>query len=93
MSSLSSVKRKKTKQDLLESTLRSIVNPGNGGKSSKRIGGKTTTFPDEDELPEPTEEGLNRRFMIVEGEDGLPKMAEVFYVGDLPDEDYEEVSD
>ena len=87
------MKRKKTNQDLLESTLQSLVNPESGGKSNKETGGKTTAFPTEDELPEPTEEDLNRRFMIVEGEDGKPEIAEVFFVGDLPDEDYEEVDD
>lgn len=28
--------------------------------------------------------------MIIEGEDGLPKVAGVFFVGDLPDEDFED---
>ena len=85
--------RKKMKQDLLESTPRLLVNLGNGGKSSKETGGKTTAFPTDDDLPEPTEEDLNRRFMIVENEHGQPEMAEVFFVRDLPDEDCEDEPD
>ncbi|MCY4049314.1 MAG: hypothetical protein OXF24_06990 [Hyphomicrobiales bacterium] len=39
---------------------------------------------------EPTEEDLNRRFMIIENEQGQPEMVKAFFAGDLDDEDYEE---
>ena len=80
---------KKTEREQLERTLHSIVTSGKQGKSSRGTGGKTTAS-NEDELLEPTEEDLNRRFMIIENEQGQPEMVKAFFAGDLDDEDYEE---
>ena len=78
--------RKKTQREQLEGILHSIVTSGKRGKSSRGTGGKTTASPTDDELPEPTEDDLNRRFMIVESEHGQPEMVEVFFER-LDDED------
>ena len=89
---LSSVTRKKTEREQLEGILYSIVKSGNGGSSRSATGRRTTAFPIEGDLPEPTEEDLNRWFMIIENEQGQPQpeMVEVSLAGDLADEDCEE---
>ena len=73
-------------------TMYSIVKSGNGGSSRSATGGRTTASPIEDDLPEPTEEDLNRRFMIIENEQGQPQpeMVGVSLAGDLADKDCEE---
>ena len=84
--------RKKTEREQLEGILYSIVKSGNGGSSRSATGRRTTAFPIEGDLPEPTEEDLNRWFMIIENEQGQPQpeMVEVSLAGDLADEDCEE---
>ena len=64
----------KAEREQLEGILHSIVKSENGDNSNSATGGKTTASP-----TEPTEEDLNRRFMIVENEHGQPEMVEVFF--------------